>query len=617
MPTAAALPIAFVGALLLVPAIGGRGRTAAALVSTPRPDRWGERALPLVGGIAIVAAAASGLVVVGTLRPEIAADGRELLVLWLPALAVAGAGLVDDARSLRTRTRLLVQAAAGSFLAVLGPRLPVSAWPLANGLVTVLWFIVITNAFNLLDHMDGVAAGAGAIAAAAFGVILDQAAAPVLAVSAYATAGAAAGFLVFNFPPASIFMGDHGSMFVGAVLAVFGVAAADGLHEAGAASAAFLPVLVLIVPLLDTCVVCCARAFARRPITVGGLDHIGHRLVALGVPERWMPAVVYTLAGAGAGVAYASLRVPAGAAARLAGGLLLGVAVAAVVLWGVFVYDGFGVRPASGDRPAGRVDVLGLAVDPFTLDQMADRIDGFIRRGERRRIVLLNAAKVVQARRDPALRTAIASADLVGPDGRGFFLASRLLGRSLPSQVHGTDLMLRMLALADAHAYRVFLLGAAPGVVEDAAAEVRMRYPDLVLAGSHHGFFDAADAARIARRVRAARPDMLFVGLPSQLKESFVARHQRLMDVPVVHGVGGSFDILAGRVRRAPDWVRLAGLEWAFRWWQEPRRLAYRNLVEGPLFLLLVTAHLAMSGLPHAVRGAAGAPTFGSKPSRS
>lgn len=199
-------------------------------------------------------------------------------------------------------------------------------------------------------------------------------------------------------------------------------------------------------------------------------------------------------------------------------------------------------------------------------------------------IGVVNAAKVVNMRRDAALREAVLTSDLILADGIAVVWASRVLGAPLPERVAGIDLMTRLLELADRRELRVFLLGATEDVNAKVAEEVARRWPGAVVAGRRNGYYAADEEEAIARRIGASRTDLLFVAMSPPKKEIFLARWGAVMRVPVSHGVGGAFDVVAGKVKRAPSaWQRL-GLEWLYRVVQEPRRMWRRYLTTNTAF---------------------------------
>lgn len=243
----------------------------------------------------------------------------------------------------------------------------------------------------------------------------------------------------------------------------------------------------------------------------------------------------------------------------------------------------------SAERPNGRAHLLGFDVDRMTLNECVGRLEKAIAAERPTHIVLVNAAKIVRARSDHELAHIIRTADLVGADGMPIVWASRLLSQSLPGRVNGTDLMYKLLELADQKRYRVFFLGSTAELIEKAMERVRIRYPDLQIAGFRNGYFASADEEQaVVGKIAQANADILLVGISTPLKEKWVRQHIHELNVPVVHGVGGSFDILAGYVRRAPVWMQSMGLEWLYRLLQEPGRLWRRYLYTNTAYVVLV-----------------------------
>jgi N-acetylglucosaminyldiphosphoundecaprenol N-acetyl-beta-D-mannosaminyltransferase len=243
-----------------------------------------------------------------------------------------------------------------------------------------------------------------------------------------------------------------------------------------------------------------------------------------------------------------------------------------------------------------RRHLFGIPVSALTIEDTLDLVEQAIR--ERRPLMLgvVNAAKVVNMGRDEALRDAVLSSDLILADGASVVLAARLLGQRLPGRVAGIDLMMGMLARASASGYRVFCLGATEEVVQAVCRVIAERFPGARVVGTQHGYFTEAEEPRVAEAIRMSRADMLFVAMTSPKKERFLRRWSGVLEVPVCHGVGGAFDVLAGKVRRAPLlWQRL-GLEWLYRVKQEPRRLWRRYLVTNSLFVGLVVRELLRPG---------------------
>jgi N-acetylglucosaminyldiphosphoundecaprenol N-acetyl-beta-D-mannosaminyltransferase len=249
------------------------------------------------------------------------------------------------------------------------------------------------------------------------------------------------------------------------------------------------------------------------------------------------------------------------------------------------------IKPDSQPSPlvAGVVrQLFGIPIHALTMAQTIAHCDQTIRLQRRLMIGVVNAAKVVNMRRTPILGQAVLQSDLVLADGMAIVWASRILRQPLPERVAGIDLFERLLQLANERNYSIYLLGATQDVMDRLLDRITTQYPKLRIAGSRNGYFDGAQAEQIALQIKELHPDMLFLGMTSPKKEIFLAQWAGLLDVAVCHGVGGSFDVLSGQVKRAPAvWQRL-GLEWLYRVVQEPRRMWRRYLVTNSIFICLL-----------------------------
>jgi N-acetylglucosaminyldiphosphoundecaprenol N-acetyl-beta-D-mannosaminyltransferase len=244
--------------------------------------------------------------------------------------------------------------------------------------------------------------------------------------------------------------------------------------------------------------------------------------------------------------------------------------------------------PVRAERFRDRALVLGCEIDRLDMDATVERCAEIIEAGVPTQHVAINVAKVVALRDDPKLRDVVERCDLVSVDGQPIVWASRLLGDPLPERVAGIDLMFRLLELAEERGYRVYVLGAKQEVLETAIARLGERYPRLAVAGYHHGYFTEDESAEICELVRASEPHMLFVAMSSPRKEFWLAEHARDLGVPFSMGVGGSIDVVAGLTKRAPRWMQRTGLEWFYRFIQEPRRLGPRYLRTNARFAALL-----------------------------
>lgn len=240
------------------------------------------------------------------------------------------------------------------------------------------------------------------------------------------------------------------------------------------------------------------------------------------------------------------------------------------------------------------VEILGVRVDDATYDDLIDLLDAFVASGRPHQIVTLNTEMVVAAHKEATFAEVLNSADLNVADGVGVMLAARLLGHPLRERVTGSDGIYRLAAHCAQQGYRPFLLGAAPGVAEVAAERLVAANPELAVAGVYAGSPLPEEEDAIIERVRAAEPDLLLVAYGVPAEERWIARHRRRLGVPVMIGVGGTFDFVAGVTRRAPKWMRRWGLEWLYRLFQEPRR--WRRQLALPKFLALVAKQKLRGG---------------------
>lgn len=218
-----------------------------------------------------------------------------------------------------------------------------------------------------------------------------------------------------------------------------------------------------------------------------------------------------------------------------------------------------------------QVDILGVSFVDATRDQFVTQLHTHIEREEKKFIVTANPEIVMKANRDEVYRETIAQADYVTADGIGVVKAAQLLKTPLPERITGYDVLLDLLALADEHRYRVYLLGASVDTLEKAAAHVATTYKHVQLVGSHHGFFDWDDRS-IQAEIAEQQADIIFLALGVPRQEQWIAENIASFTKGIFIGVGGSFDVLAGTVKRAPVAWQKANLEWLYRIIKQPSR---------------------------------------------
>lgn len=232
-----------------------------------------------------------------------------------------------------------------------------------------------------------------------------------------------------------------------------------------------------------------------------------------------------------------------------------------------------------------QVNLFGIPIEALTMSETLDWVDEAISGRKPLQIGVVNAAKVVNMEKDPSLREAVLSSDIILADGAAVVWASRLLRKPLPERVAGIDIMFGMFERGDKKGYRVYCLGATEEISKSVAENIARDYPGLILAGRHHGYYAEDEAQQVADDVKNSKADILLVAMTSPKKERFLAKWMDYMDVPVCHGVGGSFDVYAGKVERAPESWQKLGLEWLYRVKQEPGRLWKRYLFTNLSFI--------------------------------
>lgn len=241
------------------------------------------------------------------------------------------------------------------------------------------------------------------------------------------------------------------------------------------------------------------------------------------------------------------------------------------------------------------VDLLGVRIDNVNLDEVLDCIDRFLEEPNLTLICTPNADHVVKAWHDAEFRSIINQSGLAIPDGMAVIYGSRLLGTPLQGNVAGRLLVPRLCERAARTGRRIFFFGAGDGVAEEAAGRLREQYPGLIVAGTYsppYGFeSDPAENAKALATINASRPDILLVALGAPKQEKWIAANRAEIDARVAIGVGGTFDIIAGRVREAPRVATRFGFEWFFRMVQEPRRLTRRYLIEDQQFVRAVVSY--------------------------
>jgi UDP-GlcNAc:undecaprenyl-phosphate GlcNAc-1-phosphate transferase len=335
MTVAVSFFTALILSLILVP-VFRRMALRAGLVAHPKNDRWHRRPTALLGGVAIAVALFGALLAAGALRQP--------HVLLVCAALVFALGLTDDLMSLKPSTKLVAQIALASVFLGFGQRLNWTTSVTLDSVLTIVWVVGVTNAFNLLDNMDGLCAGIAIIVGSSYLMglfpVVESVQALFEAQYTAALVGAVLGFLVYNFHPASVFMGDSGSLLIGLSFAGLMLGPIPGtVGKSHFVSIVAGPILVLLIPIFDTSLVTISRMLSGRPASVGGRDHSSHRLVAVGLSERAAVRVLWLLAALGGAIGLAARRLDSGWAGLVTLTFLLAMVIFAVYLARIRVYE--------------------------------------------------------------------------------------------------------------------------------------------------------------------------------------------------------------------------------------------------------------------------------------
>ncbi len=236
-----------------------------------------------------------------------------------------------------------------------------------------------------------------------------------------------------------------------------------------------------------------------------------------------------------------------------------------------------------------RVKILQTSIDNLDMSETLSRISKTISNNEQIHHVVVNAGKIVAMQSDKELRTSVNSADLINADGQAVVWASRILGKPIKERVAGIDLMQRLVELAHMKGYKIFFFGAKEEIVKDVVKKYSNQYSKDIIAGYRNGYFEKGEEELIASQIHKSGAHILFVAISSPMKEIFLYENRHVLsNVNFIMGVGGSFDVVAGKVKRAPLLMQRSGLEWFYRLIQEPGRMWKRYLIGNTKFIFLV-----------------------------
>jgi len=235
------------------------------------------------------------------------------------------------------------------------------------------------------------------------------------------------------------------------------------------------------------------------------------------------------------------------------------------------------------------IDILGIKIDNIQQSDVFGIVNAAVSNNEQIHLEGVNASKIVDMQEDQALRDSVNNSNLITADGQSVIWASKILGQPLKGRLAGIDLMYKLVDMAHKKGYKIFLFGAKEEVVKKVIDIYSETYGSEIIAGYRNGYFKKEDEPQIAKQIADSGAHMLFVGITSPIKENFLHENKEtLQNVNLIMGVGGSFDVISGKVKRAPIWMQKTGLEWFYRVLQEPKRMWKRYLVGNSKFIWLV-----------------------------
>lgn len=235
-----------------------------------------------------------------------------------------------------------------------------------------------------------------------------------------------------------------------------------------------------------------------------------------------------------------------------------------------------------------RINFFGINIDLLTMEETLEKISEIVEKRQITQHVVINVAKLVYAQSDEKLRNIINSCGLINADGAGIILGAKFLGINIPQRVTGIDLMETLTAYSAKKGYKIYFFGAKEFIVQKVIEIYRQKYPELMIAGYRNGYYSAEEEESIVEDIKNSGADVLFVAMGSPQKEVFINKYLDKMQVPFVMGVGGSFDVIAGKVQRAPIFMQRHAMEWLYRLYQEPKRLWKRYLITNTIFLVML-----------------------------
>lgn len=476
--------------------------------------------------------------------------------------------------------------------------------------LTIIWLISITNSIGQADELGDITPYIVFIASLTFLVVsLIQRQGLILA-EVLSLIMAAISFIFIKYLPRGKFSSYY--MSFGFMLAVIAIV---GVSKSTAALTLLIPLLILGVPIIDSSYSIMAN-YAHQGSPSSGIGKFPLFSESGSRSRLRQKLQSYGFSARGANLTIIGVSLYLSLSAFIISIYQNFYLLLTLTAFGWMVFELLKNKVRSEELIIGRdiltsrIKLFQVGIDQVDNKETIKRIEEFIVSKKPHQIVTPDTLAVLQARKDPEYHAILKSADLVTPDGAGILWAATTLSYPLPERVTGIDIIHNMCRLSAKKGYSLYLLGSYPGVASEAALNLTKKYPGIKIAGTHHGYFECEDSQNcedvkngdevrnkeeeIIAEIKEKRPNILLVGMGMPKQEKWINKNLNRLDVPVCMGVGGSFDVLSGRIPRAPLWMQRHGMEWIYRSIKQPNR-AFRTLALFYFIWLVIVGKMVYS----------------------
>mgnify|MGYP000852997499 FL=1 len=561
--------VAFAATLLLTPfSIKLAGKIGA--IDVPKDNRrMHVRSIPRFGGLSIFFGSLISIYL-------FAGTERNVKIALLGGTLIYLLGVIDDLKNLPAGIKFVWQTVVAILMYAFGLRISFITNYFGSGLwglstvvcffVTVVWIVGVTNTINLVDGLDGLAAGISAIVSLSLAYISfihgDIFGVTAVYSTLTALAGACMGFLPYNFSPAKTFMGDGGSLYLGFMIAIMSVV--SPLKQATVISIS-VPVIALAIPIFDTFSAIIRRKLRHQPIMSADKEHLHHKLIAAGYDQRRSVIMLY---GITALMGMAAILI----SRELFKDALVLIVVVISYLY-VFVTDSAYKREKVKEK---KVAERILAYFNHLYKKGNVNFEKIVKvaldNNKKMFVVTANPETLMTGLRDDEFNALLNDESVtIVPDGIGVVKAAEILGIECSGKITGVDLATFLLKTADKEKKSMYLFGAKEEVLKKLVHKIETSYPNIILLGSKNGY--TKDKDKVFDEIISMKPDIVLVALGIPMQEFLINKHFEKADKGIFVGVGGSFDVLSGSKKRAPQYFINHNIEWLYRIATEPNRL--------------------------------------------